>query len=123
MAKNEANEKIKPIVLTEAETGKEYVLEFSRESVKFAEARGFKISEVAVFPVTLIPDFFYYSFRKNHKNVSRAETDRILREDLGGLSQEAIERLSRLYMIPFEGLVRSEDDGEEKNARMTVKLL
>ena len=41
MAKNEVNEKVKPLILTDNDTGEKYTLEFSRESVRFAEARGF----------------------------------------------------------------------------------
>ena len=37
------DENVKPIRLTDTETGEKYTLEFSRESVKFAEQRGFKL--------------------------------------------------------------------------------
>lgn len=122
MSKKEANEKIKPLVLTDNETGEKYVLEFSRESVKFAEARGFTIEDSVKFPQTKIPDLFYFAFRKNHKSISRERTDRMLFDDLQGLSTAAIERLLMLYQEPQNALIRADEDGEPKNARMTVEL-
>lgn len=122
MSKKEANEKIKPLVLTDNETGEKYVLEFSRESVKFAEARGFTIEDSVKFPQTKIPDLFYFAFRKNHKSISRERTDRMLYDDLQGLSTAAIERLLMLYQEPQNALIRTDEDGEPKNARMMVEL-
>lgn len=122
MSKKEANEKIKPLVLTDNETGEKYTLEFSRESVKFAEARGFTIEDSVKFPQTKIPDLFYFAFRKNHRNISRERTDRMLYDDLQGLSTAAIERLLMLYQEPQNALIRTDEDGEPKNARMTVEL-
>ena len=50
--------KVSPIRITDPETNDTYVLEFSRESVRFAEQRGFKISELLDFPQSNIPAFF-----------------------------------------------------------------
>ena len=122
MSKSQANEKIKPLTLTDNETGEKYVLEFSRESVKFAEARGFTIEDSVKFPQTKIPDLFYFAFRKNHKSVSRERTDRMLYDDLQGLSTAALERLLMLYQEPQNALIRTNEDGEPKNARVTVEL-
>ena len=87
MAKNE--NKVLPMKITDPDTGEVYVLEFSRESVRFAEQRGFKISELLDFPQTNIPNLFFYAFRKNHKNVARDKTDKFL-DELGGLSSAEI---------------------------------
>ena len=46
---------VKPIFVTDTETGMEYTLEFNRESVAFAERRGFEINDVARFPMTKAP--------------------------------------------------------------------
>jgi hypothetical protein len=122
MAKNEVNEKVKPLILTDNETGEKYTLEFSRESVKFAEARGFDIGDVNKFPMTKLPDLFYYAFRMHHRNIARERTDRILFDDLGGLPAAGLERLYMLYSAPFDALVLSPEYGETKNARMTVEF-
>ena len=114
-----STEKINPFRLTTAD-GKVYTLEFSRESVKFAESRGFDISELTKFPHTNIPALWFYAFRMNHKNMSRAQTDGLL-EELGGLTPDEIERLVRLYNAPAESLILVEGNGR-KNSKMTVEL-
>lgn len=120
MASKEVNENIKPILLTDNETGEEYTLEFNRESIRFAEARGFDISDVGKYPMTKLPELFYYAFRMHHKSVSREKTDRILFEYLGGMPDGMAERLGALYSAPFEALTATE--GTEKNVRMTVEF-
>ena len=120
MASKEINEKVSPIVLTDNEDGTVYTLEFNRESIKFAEARGFDISDVGKYPMTKLPELFYYAFRMHHKNVSRERTDRILFEDLGGMPDGMAERLGALYSAPFEALTA--DEGKAKNARFTVEF-
>lgn len=112
--------RVKPIRINDPETKETYVLEFSRDSVRFAEMRGFKISELTDFPQINIPAFFFYAFRKNHKNVAREKTDRIL-EELGGLTPAEIGRLVELYNQPNESLIITEEEGR-KNSRLTVEL-
>ena len=121
MAKSEVNEQVKPIILHDSEEGVDYTLEFNRESVRFAEARGFDISDVGKYPMTKIPELFFYAFRMHHKSVSREKTDRILFEYLGGLPDGMAERLGALYSAPFEALTA--DEGKPgKNARITVEM-
>lgn len=122
MAKKEVNERIKPIILRDTESGTEYTLEFNRESVKFAESRGFKIDDVSDYPMTKIPEFFYYAFRAHHKNVSREKTDKMIFEEWGGigsLPEGLVERLFQLYTEPFEATKTEE---ERKNSKLTVEL-
>lgn len=119
MATKEINEKVKPIILTDTEEGTEYTLEFNRESIKFAEMRGFDISDVAKYPMSKLPELFYYAFRMHHKSVSKEKTDRILFDYLGGMPDGMAERLGELYSSPFDAL-RNENTG--KNSRMTVEM-
>ena len=117
--------KLPPMTLSDNETGEVFTLEFSRESVRFAESRGFSISDVSDFPMTKVPDLFFYAFRKNHMRISKSRTDKILFEDLEGLTREQIERLVQLYSAPMDALLRDdEDDGGAgpKNVKMTVEL-
>ena len=118
MAKNET--KVSPICITDPDTGETYVLEFSRESVRFAEQRGFRISELLDYPQTNIPALFFFAFRKNHKNIARDKTDKLL-EDLGGLTAKEIGRLAELYNQPNESLIIAEEE-ERKNCRLTVEM-
>lgn len=122
MSNIDEKEKVNPIKLTDTETGREYVLEFDKESVKFAEDHGFVISRVADFPMTGIHDFFYYAFRKHHRNLSRQQTDKILDDELGGvggLPKGFIERLNQLYSVPFDNMV---DEESGKNVKMQIEM-
>ena len=120
MAAKEINEKINPIILKDSEENMEYTLEFDRETVRWAEGRGFDISDVSKFPMTKLPELFYYAFRMHHKNVSREKTDRILFDYLGGMPDGMAERLGALYSQPFDAL--SNKDGKAKNQRITVEF-
>lgn len=121
MAKEKEVTKIKPIVITDTETEQEFVLEFSRESVKFAEAHGFVFDDVAKYPMTKIPELFYYAFRKNHKNIARDKTDKIL-DRMGGIPNGLIERLAELYAEPFEALTILDEGEERKNSPITIEF-
>ena len=121
MATKEVNEQVKPIIIHDAENEVDYTLEFNRESIRFAEARGFDIDDVGKYPMTKIPELFFYAFRMHHKNISREKTDRILFEDLGGLPEGAAERLGALYAAPFEAL-SSKEDKKSKNSKVTVEM-
>lgn len=118
MAKNEINEEIRPIIIHDGDVV--YTLEFNRDSVRFAEARGFSIDKVSDLPMTYIPDLFFYAFRMHHKNISREKTDRILFDEMKGLPDGMLERLGQLYALPFEALTQSED--KPKNSKVTVEF-
>lgn len=111
---------IKPIVLKNNENGDVFTLEFNRESVKFAESKGFTLDAVEMSPMTALPDLFYYAFRMHHRNIGRNQTDKILFDDLGGLSDVIIERLGELYTKPYTDLIQSEENS--KNSKMSVEL-
>ena len=111
---------IKPIVLRN-NVGDVYILEFNRDSIKFAEARGFKAQTLEEgISMSAIEDLFFYSFRMHHPNMSKANTDKILYDELGGLNQAIIERLAELYLAPFNTLVATGDSA--KNSKMTEEL-
>lgn len=114
-------DRVNPITLTIGETQETYTLDFSRESVRFAEQRDFAVADVLRLPTLKVPEFFFYAFRKNHKNLSKGQTDEIL-ETMGGISTEILERLIQLYnQAGVSHVIASEDDGE-KNARVTVEM-
>ena len=111
---------VKPIII-KSDT-EEFTLEFNRESIKFAEMRGFKIDDVSSFPMTKVPELFFYAFRMHHKNIAREKTDKILFEELGGIPDGLIERLGELYAQPFEALNIVEEGEERKNSKWAVEL-
>ena len=118
---------VRPIVIKDKETGDaKYTLEFSRGSAAFAIEQGFRPSEFLDRLPEMLPILWYSAFRKNHRNVSRAETDRILREELHGLKAEEIKHLSDLFGAARESalveVVNVDEDDERKNALLTVEM-
>ena len=116
---NNEEEKVKPITLT-MESGEVYTLEFSRESIRFAEARGFDIDDVGKYPLTKVPELFWYAFRMHHMRMSKEQTDRILFDEMGGMPKGMAERLGELYAAPLKALSQDEEKG--KNSRVTVDM-
>ena len=128
MAKKEINEfaeneKVKPIVLHDADEGRDYTLEFNLDSVRFAQARGFDSDDIAKYPVIKTEELFFYAFRMHHKNVPKEKTDKILWDKLGGignLPDGFIERLIMLYYDPINAVKNAE--GGAKNGNVTVEM-
>ena len=90
---------------------KEYVLEYSRQSVKTMEAQGFVLDEITSKPMTMIPMLFSGAFIKNCKGVKRAVIDEIF-DSIGdktalmqGLMEMYAETLSTLTEENVEGNV------------------
>lgn len=113
-------EKVKPIILTDVATGEKYTLDFNRDTVRFAEARGFAIMDVEKFPMTIY-DLFFYAFRMHHRNVPREKTDKLIDDGFGGIAGlpgAMVERLVELYAQTF-GTTLVED---EENPRVVVEL-
>lgn len=117
----EMEERVNPLRITDNDSGVVYELDFSRESIRFAENRGFELNDVTKFPVTKIPEFFYYAFRKNHKNVSRKQTDDLL-DAMGGLTTPVVERLIQLYNQAGLAHVLTSEEDAAKNSKVTVEL-
>ncbi len=115
------DERVKPMRVSDNTTGETYELDFSHGSIRFAEARGFSPDEVTRYPVTRVPELFFYAFRKNHKNLAKSQTDALF-EKMGGLTQSMIERLLQLYnQAALVHLIASDEDAE-KNGDVTVEL-
>ena len=115
------NDRIQPIKLTDNDTNETYELDFSRDSIRFAEQRGFKVDEVTDYPVTKFPEIFFYAFRMHHKNLSRTQTDELY-EKLGGYTPKFLERLIMLYNQAALANNIVEDEDAAKNAHMTVEM-
>lgn len=101
--------------------GDVYELDFSRESIAFAESKGFKLENVAEFPVTNISNLFYYAFRKNHRNVSREKTDKLMKA-WGGLPESVLARLVELYSQAATANNIQLDEDAGKNEMVTVEM-
>lgn len=111
-------EHVKPIIIHDAENDKDYTLEFNRDTIKFAEGRGFRLQDVDDYPMSKIPEFFWYAFRMHHPSFSLNQAEKML-ERMGGMSEAVGRRLGELWAAPFESL---NPDGDEKNVSVTVEL-
>lgn len=111
-------ENVKPIILHDNDNDRDYTLEFSRDTIKFAEGRGFKLHDVDDFPMTKIPEFFWYAFRMHHPSVSLNQAEKLL-DRMGGLNEDLARRLGELWAVPFSTL---NPNGDEKNLTVTVDL-
>lgn len=119
-------DRVAPIRLTDntgviRQPGEVYELDFSRESIAFAEAHGFKLENVAEFPVTNISNLFYYAFRKNHRSVPRDKTDKFM-ESWGGVPEKVLKRLVELYSQAATANNIQTDEDAEKNETATVEM-
>lgn len=115
----EKETQVKPIKVIDNDTGMTYTLEFNRESIKFAEARNFDIAELSKKPMSMIPDLWFYAFRMHHKQVAREKTDKLL-DGLGGIPTGLLERLVELYAVPYETLLKGDDNS--KNSKVVVEF-
>ena len=113
-------ERVKPIVITNDDTGEVFTLDFNRDSVRFAESRGFVITDVDKYPMTAIYDLFFYAFRMHHSNVPRNKTDKLIDDcwgGVGGIPEAVLTRLGELWAQTFTPLL---DD--KVNPRIKVEL-
>ena len=105
-------ERVKPIELTDNDTGKTYTLDFNRDIVRRAERNGFSLQECDKYP-SLLSDLWYYSFMMHHeREVNRKKTDALL-DDLGGIANAPdglFGRLGELYTQTY-GTLESENNG------------
>lgn len=116
-----AEDHVAPARLTDNDTGTVYELDFSRDSVRFAEQRGFELENAVKFPVTGLSDLFYYAFRKNHKSVPREKTDKLL-EKWGGMPEKLLTRLIQLYQQAQTANTIQTDEDAAKNSSVTLEL-
>ena len=115
-----AKERVKPMIIADPETSREYTLEFSRRSVVKTEQAGFEINALESKSMTMIPLLFWGAFLMHHPHMTKDQTDAILFDGLGGLSAEEMTYLGKLYAEPFQTLVSNEE--AENPRKMAVKF-
>lgn len=115
-------ERINPARITDHENGITYVLEFNRESVRFAEKNGFNIINVKDYSVTGSEDLFFYAFRMHHRNIARNQTDKLIQRWGGALPESLLLRLIDLYNQTANSNTIQMDEEAEKNTSLTLEL-
>lgn len=94
--------------------GKDYILEFTRDTVRQMERGGFSMNALTDKPMTCIPDLFAGAFLKNHSSIRRSKVDTIY-ESLKDRNR-LIRALIDMYNESVESLM---DDDAEGNAEWT----
>jgi hypothetical protein len=94
--------------------GKEYTLEFTRETIKQMEREGFVSEDVVKKPMLTLPILFAGAFKAHHKfDAKQKVIDEIFERftNKGAL----LEKLAEMYHEPFETLM-DDDNIDEGNA-------
>lgn len=89
--------------------GKDYCLEYTRQSVKTMENRGFVAGRIIDAPMTVLPDLFAGAFIANHKFTDRKVIDAIF--DKMTDKKQLVETLTQMYNEPIEALMADADEG------------
>lgn len=92
--------------------GKEYTLEFTRESIKQMEREGFVASDVVNKPMNTLPKLFAGAFKAHHRfDTKQKKIDEIF--ELFKNKQALVEKLAEMYSEPMETLMDDEaiDEG------------
>ena len=93
--------------------GKDYTLEYTRESVKQMEREGFVANDIVTRPMLTLPKLFSGAFKAHHKyDVKQKQIDAMF--DLFKNKDALIEKLAEMYHEPFEALM--DDSSDEGNA-------
>lgn len=90
--------------------GKAYTLQYTRESIETMEKQGFRISELADKPMTVLPALFEGAFIAHHRFVKKD----IVRGMFAMFSnkQDLIQRLAVMYNEPIEAMLDEPEEGK-----------
>ena len=106
--------------ITVSYQNKDYVLEYSRQSVRQMEQTGFVLEQVSEKPMTMIPLLVYGAFLKNNKGIKRALVDEIydnICDKVGDDEKEGfVQVLLEMYAETLNTLTDNKADGDEGNA-------
>jgi hypothetical protein len=89
---------------------KEYILEYTRESVKQMEREGFVANDIVEKPMNTLPKLFAGAFKAHHKfDVKQKTIDEIF--ELFSNKHALVEKLAKMYAEPMETLMDGVDEG------------
>ena len=114
------SESIKPMIIADPDEGREYTLEFNRRTVAKTEQAGLDVNQLESKSMTMIPLLFWGAFIMHHPHMTKEQTDKILFDGLGGLNEDEMAYLGKLYAAPLQTLIASED--KQNPRKMAVKF-
>lgn len=93
--------------------GKDYTLEYTRQTISQLEQRGFVAADLAEKPATMLPMAFAGAFLKNHKLVKQEIIDEIFEniKDKQGLIGKLSEMLVECYQSLMNDVETENDKG------------
>lgn len=93
--------------------GKEYTLEYTRESVKQMQREGFAATDLVNKPMIVLPQLFAGAFKAHHRfDVKQKDIEEIFAQFKN--KQALVEKLAEMYHEPMETLM--DDPEDEGNA-------
>lgn len=90
--------------ITFEHNGKEYTLEYNRESIKQMEREGFVSNDVLTKPMLTLPKLFAGAFKAHHKFDTK-QKDIEAMFDLFTNKQALLAKLAEMYNEPMEALM------------------
>lgn len=97
----------------------DYVLEYSRQSVKHMEDQGFVLDQIGDKPMTMIPLLVYGAFMKYNRGIKRQLVDEIYENLVGKIGKDGedgfIQTLLEMYAETVQTLTDN-DAVDEGNA-------
>lgn len=94
--------------------GKDYTLEFTRQTVRMMEEKGFIAGDIEDKPMSTLPSLFEGAFLAHHRFEKKETVNRIYAQL--GKKHELIEKLAEMYNDPIQSLL---DEPEEGNVEWT----
>jgi len=88
----------------------EYTLEFTKETVKMMEKRGFRANSFEDTPMTTLPDLFAGAFLAHHRYIKKDIVDEIYQHFTH--KSELIGKLAEMYNEPLLGLMEEPEEDE-----------
>lgn len=102
--------------ITVSYQGKEYTLEYTRQTVRQLESQGFILAQLVDKPVTMMPLLFYGAFLQHHKGIKRSLVDEMYENMLNKVGDEGLVNvLIEMYSETINTLTEDKEI-EEGNA-------
>lgn len=97
-------------IIIKNKEGKEYILEYNRQSIQQIERIGFSLEDVGKKPMTMFPLMFRGAFLANHKYVKEKEINELYEKM--GKKDELHSALMNMINECYETLMDNEEESE-----------
>ena len=91
--------------------GKDYILEYTRRTIRQMEDEGFVAKQIDDKPMTLLPALFAGAFKAHHRFVKQEVIDQIY-ENMPN-KDKLIEKLAEMFNEPIMSLMEEPKDSEK----------